>query len=52
MMTKIPEQRKPDQKGGGGRLGQAENRSKSEDRGGRPHAGGAGDGKKAKKKKA
>jgi hypothetical protein len=51
-MPKIPNQRKnEDDKGGGGRLGQAENRSKSQDRGGRPHAGGAGDGKKAKKKK-
>lgn len=50
-MPKIPEQRKPGQTGGGGKLGQTENRVKSEDRGGKPYEDGAGDDKKPKKKK-
>ncbi len=48
-MPKIPNPRKPEQKGGEAHLRQPTNRSKSQDRGGRPHAGGAGDGKKPKK---
>jgi hypothetical protein len=50
-MTKIPEQRKSGQKGGGGNVNQTENRVKSEERGGQPYKDGAGTGKKAKKKK-
>jgi hypothetical protein len=50
-MPKVPEQRKDeDDKGGGGRIHQTENRDKSNKRGGRPHAGGAGTNKKPKKK--
>lgn len=45
-MAKVPQPRKPGQTGGGGRHGQAGNRSRSQDRGGRPHAGGGGSGKK------
>jgi hypothetical protein len=46
MSPKIPGPRKPGQTGGGGRHGQAGNRSRSQDRGGRPHAGGGGSGRK------
>lgn len=42
----IPKQRKPGQTGGGGRIGQTSNRVKSSGRGGRPHAGGGGTGRK------
>jgi hypothetical protein len=48
-MPKIPNQRQEGQVGGGGRINQTENRVKSEDRGGKPHRGGAGDDKKPKK---
>jgi hypothetical protein len=48
-MVKIPKPRKEGQTGGGGRINQTENRNKSQDRGGRPHAGGAGTDKKPKK---
>jgi len=39
-MAKVPKPRSPGQTGGGGRIGQAGNRSASQARGGRPHAGG------------
>jgi hypothetical protein len=45
-MAKVPQPRKPGQTGGGGRIGQTSNRNKSSNRGGRPHAGGGGTGKK------
>ena len=45
-MAGIPKQRKPGQTGGGGRIGQTSNRVKSSGRGGRPHAGGGGAGRK------
>ena len=49
-MSKIPSQRKDeDDKGGGGRINQTDNRVKSEDRGGNPYKGGAGKNKKPKK---
>jgi hypothetical protein len=50
-MVKIPKPRKEGETGGGGPLGQAPNRSTSQDRGGRPHAGGAGKEEKPAKKK-
>ena len=50
-MPKIPKQRKEDEVGGGGRLGQTENRQKSADRGGNPYKGKAGDKKKPNKDK-
>lgn len=51
MTGKIPKQRKnEDDKGGGGSVNQTENRVNSKDRGGDPYKGGAGDGKKPKKK--
>lgn len=42
----VPKQRRPGQAGGGGRIGQTSNRVKSSNRGGRPHAGGGGTGRK------
>lgn len=45
-MANVPKPRRAGQTGGGGRLGQAGNRSLSQSRGGRPHAGGGGGGKK------
>jgi len=48
---KIPKQRKEGEKGGGGRINQAENRNKSSDRGGNPYKGSAGTDKKPKKGK-
>lgn len=50
-MPKIPGQRKEGETGGGGRIGQTENRVKSKDRGGDPYKGGAGKDKKPKKDK-
>lgn len=49
-MAKIPGPRKPGQTGGGGRLGHLGSRGLSGDRGGRPHAGGGGTGRKPPKK--
>lgn len=48
-MGNIPRQRKSGQVGGGGRIGQTGNRNASSNRGGRPHAGGAGGGKRPNK---
>lgn len=45
-MAKVPKQRTGGQTGGGGRIGQTSNRSASQSRGGRPHAGGGGTGRK------
>lgn len=45
-MGKVPKQRKPGQTGGGGRIGQTSNRGGTYGRGGNPHAGGGGSGRK------
>lgn len=45
-VAKVPQPRKAGQTGGGGRIGQTGNRNASSNRGGRPHAGGGGSGKK------
>lgn len=45
-MGNVPKPRGAGQTGGGGRMGQAPNRSASQSRGGRPHAGGGGTGSK------
>jgi len=45
-MAKVPQPRRAGQVGGGGRIGHTSNRSASQARGGRPHAGGGGTGKK------
>lgn len=47
----IPDQREPEQTGGGGNINQTENRLKSTKRGGNPYKGGAGEGKKPNKDK-
>lgn len=49
-LPKVPNPRKDGQTGGGGRVNQTENRDNSSNRGGRPHAGGAGSNEKPKGK--
>lgn len=41
-MGNVPRQRRAGQTGGGGRINQTSNRAASQNRGGRPHAGGGG----------